>query len=222
MLKWFDVETIAFTVLGYPMSWLELVGTIFYLWSVVLIARRKMLTWPVGIVAVVLYAALFWQIRLYSDAIEQTYYLFASAYGWWNWSRARANREQPVPVGYANRRNLVTVAAATAVLSVAASLAMTRIHLWLPSLFPAPADYPWVDATTTVMSFVAMWLMARRQVESWVYWIIVDVAGVWLYFVKDVKFVALLYVVLLVLAVWGLVGWHRERAGVVQPAPEAA
>jgi nicotinamide mononucleotide transporter len=222
VLKYFDVQTIAFELLGYPMSWIELVGTILYLWSVVLIARRKMLTWPVGLVADLLYAALFWQIHLYSDSIEQTYYIFASVYGWWNWSRARANREQPVPVGYASGRNIVTVAAVTAVLSVAASLAMTRIHLWLPSIFPAPADYPWVDATTTVMSFVAMWLMARRQVESWVYWIIVDVAGVWLYYVKDVKFVALLYVVLLGLAVWGLIGWHRNRTGGAKPALEVA
>ena len=54
-MQYLDVNTIAFTVIGYPMSWIELVGTVFYLWSVVLIARRKMLTWPVGIVAVVLY-----------------------------------------------------------------------------------------------------------------------------------------------------------------------
>lgn len=222
MLKFLDVQTIAFTVLDYPMSWIELVGTILYLWSVVLIARRRMLTWPVGIVADLLYAALFWQIHLYSDSIEQSYYLFASAYGWWNWSRARADRAQPVPVGYASAKSIAVTAAATAALSVVASLAMTRIHLWLPSIFPAPADYPWVDATTTVMSFVAMGLMARRQVESWIYWIVVDVAGIWLYYVKDVKFVALLYVVLLALAVWGYVGWHRERRRAAVVAGQAA
>lgn len=207
-----SVETIAFEVLGYPMSWIELVGTILYLWSVVLIARRNMLTWPIGIVAVLLYAALFWQIRLYSDAVEQSYYLFASIYGWWNWRRSRRVDSAPVPVGYASRGSLVRTAVLTAVLCVAAGAAMSRVHLWLPSLFPAPADYPWIDAATTVTSFVAMWLMARRRVESWVYWIAVDVVGIYLYYVKDVKFVALLYVVLLALAVWGLVGWHRERA----------
>lgn len=223
-MQYLDVNSIAFTVIGYPMSWIELVGTIFYLWSVVLIARRKMLTWPVGIVAVILYAALFWQIRLYSDAIEQSYYLVASVYGWWNWSRARSDRTQPVPVGYASVRSSVTVATATVVLSVAAGAAMTRVHVWQPSLFPAPADYPWIDAATTVMSFVAMWLMARRQVESWIYWIVIDVVAVWLYYVKDVKFVALLYVVLLGIAVWGFVGWHRDRRGIaaVQPARGAA
>lgn len=211
-MRYLSVEAIAFEVLGYPMSCIELVGTILYLLSVVLIARRNMLTWPVGIVAVLLYAALFWQIRLYSDAVEQSYYLFASIYGWWNWRRARSADTAAVPVGYSSRRGLVRTAALTVVLSIAAGAAMSRVHLWLPSLFPAPADYPWIDAATTAMSFVAMWLMARRQVESWVYWIVVDVVGVWLYYVKGVKFVALLYVVLLALAIWGLVGWHRERA----------
>ncbi len=222
-MKYLDVNTIAFTVLDYPMSWIELVGTILYLWSVVLIARRKMLTWPVGIAAVLLYAALFWQIRLYSDAVEQTYYLGASVYGWWNWSRSRTVEEAPVPVGYASRRSIVVTVAVTAVLSVAAGAAMSRVHLWLPAMFPAPADYPWIDAATTVASFVAMWLMARRRVESWIYWIAVDVVGVWLYAVKNVKFVSLLYVVLLALAMWGYVGWHRERnAGTAEAGREGA
>ena len=88
---------------------------------------------------------------------------------------------------------------------------MTRVHVWLPRVFPEPADYPWIDASTTVASLVAMWLTARRRVESWVYWIAVDVVGVWLYHAKGVRFVALLYVILLALAVWGLIGWHRGR-----------
>ena len=212
-MRYLDVETIAVTLLGYPLSWIELVGTVFYLWSVVLIAQRRMLTWPVGIVAVLLYAALFWQIRLYSDCLEQSYYLVASVYGWWNWSRARARRDEPVPVGWGSPRSLATSAVVTLAGSIALGAAMTRVHLWLPLFFPAPADYPWLDAATTVASFVAMWLMARRRVESWVLWIAVDVVGVWLYYVKDVKFVALLYVVLTGIAAAGLVGWHRTRGG---------
>ncbi len=75
------------------MSYIEFAGTVLYLWSVWLIAHRNILTWPVGIVAVALYLALFYQIRLYADALEQVYYLGASAYGWWNWSKSpNANR----------------------------------------------------------------------------------------------------------------------------------
>ena len=56
-----------------------------------------------------------------------------------------------------------------------------------------------------------MWLMARQHIESWIYWIVVDVIGIWLYFVKDVRFISLLYVVLLVLAIRGLVDWRSAR-----------
>ena len=71
MLELFSVNNIAFTILSYPMSYIEFIGTILYLWSVWLIARKQMLTWPVGIVSVLLYMALFYQIRLYSDTVEQ-------------------------------------------------------------------------------------------------------------------------------------------------------
>ena len=89
MLEWFSVNKIIFTFLNYPMSYIEFIGTIFYLWSVWLIARRNILTWPVGIISVLLYMALFYQIQLYSDTVEQVYYLIASAYGWWRWMTTR-------------------------------------------------------------------------------------------------------------------------------------
>ena len=62
------------------------------------------------------------------------------------------------------------------------------------------------------MSFVAMWLLARKHIESWIYWIVVDVIGIGLYFAKDVKFISLLYVILLVLAIRGLINWRRAGA----------
>ena len=212
MSRLFSVDTVFFTVLGYPMSYIELVGTLLYLWSVWLIARRNMLTWPVGIVSVLLYAALFWQIRLYSDALEQVYYLGASAYGWWYWARSRRADGDAIRVAFSPPRAIAVWIALTLVLSAGLGLAMTRVHEWAPRLFLEPASYPFLDALTTVMSFVAMWLLARKRVESWVYWIVVDVIGIWLYFVKDVKFISLLYVMLLVLAVRGFVGWRQGGA----------
>ncbi len=84
---------------------------------------------------------------------------------------------------------------------------MTRVHLWLPVLFPEAASYPWLDAATTVMSFTAMGLMTLKRTESWLYWIVVDTLGIGLYWVKDVRFISLLYVVLLALALRGLGLW---------------
>ena len=214
-----SVNTVFFTVLGYPMSYIELVGTILYVLSVWLVSRRNMLTWPVGIVSVLLYMVLFYQIRLYSDAMEQVYYLGASVYGWWFWSRSRQVKHAITDVDYSSRRAMVTWLIVTAALSVALAAVMSHVQEWAPGVFPEAASYPYLDALTTVMSLVAMWLMARKHIESWVYWIVVDVIGIWLYLVKDVRFISLLYVVLLALTIRGLVDW---RSAGRRPASERA
>jgi len=209
LFAFFSVNTIAFTILGYPMSYIELVGTLLYLWSVLLISKKNMLTWPVGIISVILYAFLFYQIRLYSDAIEQVYYLGASIYGWWYWKKGLQDQDDgTVIVGVSQVRIMIFWAAGTLVLSIIVSLFMKRIHLIMPLLFPEPASYPFIDALTTIMSFSAMFLMARKRIESWVYWIIVDIIGIWLYYVKEVKFISLLYVILLFMAANGLRMWY--------------
>jgi len=212
MIRLLSVDTVFFAILGYPMSYIEFAGTVLYLLSVWLIARRNVLTWPVGIVSVVLYMMLFYQIRLYSDALEQIYYLGACAYGWWYWSKGAPDTRIIADVDFSPPRAVIRWIVLTAALSAALGGAMGRVHVWMPGIFPEPASYPFLDALTTVMSFVAMWLMARKHIESWVYWIVVDVIGIWLYFVKDVKFISLLYVILLGLAVNGLMDWRRAGA----------
>ncbi|MGB8703327.1 MAG: nicotinamide riboside transporter PnuC [Thermosynechococcaceae cyanobacterium] len=204
-----SVENIALVVLGYPLSYVELVGTILYLWSVWLISKRRILTWPIGIVSVLLYMALFYQIRLYSDTLEQIYYLGASVYGWRKWNQSPQKKGQITDVIYSSRRAIIAWIALTVVISAGTGLLMSRVHLWLPSIFPESASFPYLDALTTIMSFVAMWLMAQKKIESWFYWIIVDVIGIWLYFEKDVRFVSLLYVILLFLAINGLRMWRK-------------
>ena len=206
-MDFFSVNTVFFTVMDYPMSYLEFFGTICYLLSVWLIARRNMLTWPIGLVSVVLYMMLFYQYQLYSDTVEQVYYIGTSLYGWWYWQSNRNKQLDKVPVYLGSKVSVLVWVVITLVLSLLDGWAMTRIHLWLPKLFPQPASFPYLDGLTTVMSFVAMWLMARRRVESWLYWIIVDVIGIWLYYTKGIKFVSLQYVILLVIACNGAVSW---------------
>jgi nicotinamide mononucleotide transporter len=207
----FSVNSIAFTVLGYPMSYIEFVGTVFYLWSVWLISQRNVLTWPIGIISVLLFMVLFYQIQLYSDTIEQVYYLGASAYGWWVWQQSPKDGTSVSDMQYSTWKSVIVWVIGTALVALLFGYQMTSIHLVLPVLFPEPASFPYLDALTTIMSFTAMWLMAQKRIESWIYWIIVDVIGIWLYFVKDVRFLSLLYVILLVMAVNGLRTWHNSQ-----------
>lgn len=205
-----SINTIFFTVMNYPMSYIEFFGTIFNLWSVWLVARNNVWNWPIGNIGVVLFAILFYQINLYSDLGEQVYYFITGFYGWYMWLRIRKNNENTdEKVEHESLNVLSYYAVAVVLLSIALGFAMSRINIWLPAYFPEPASYPYLDAFTTVLSFAATVLMIYKKVECWYLWILVDVIGIWLYNAKGVTFIALLYAVFLVLATKGLFNWLK-------------
>lgn len=204
MSSLFSVDTIFFVVLGYSMSYIEFFGTVLIGLSVYLTARNKISSWPIGIVGVVLYGFLFYQIQLYSDLLEQVYYLATGFWGWWLW--AHGNKGDTLPISSNSRK--VNIASALTVLIGGSGLgyAMTNAH----SLGIAPASFPYLDAITTIASFTANYLLVKRRLESWYLWIGVDIIAVWLYWVKGVPFLSLLYFAFLVNAVWGYSRWRKE------------
>jgi nicotinamide mononucleotide transporter len=210
----FDVNNIAFTLLDYPISWLEFVGTIFNLACVILVARRNILTWPIGLVAVVLFGVLFYQIQLYADVFEQVYYLITGVVGWYMWSNLKkgdkSKKDKKARITTNSLSTNLTWVGIIAIVSIIATWALSNIHTWLPALFPEEASLPAIDATTTIMSFAAQYLMMTRRLESWYLWIVVDIVAVWLYMHKGIPFVALLYLIFLFNAIYGLVIWNRS------------
>lgn len=229
MLALLDVNTTFFTAFGYPMSYLEFFGTILNVWSVWLTSRNKVLSWPIGIVAVVLFFVLFYEIRLYSDMVEQAYYFATGLWGWWVWTHPKraqdADANKELKITYGTRRENAWAVGITAVGTLALGAFMSKVHLIFPSVFPEPADFPYLDAFTTVLSFVATVLMVRKKAECWYLWILVDVIGIWLYAAKGVRLVALEYVIFLGLATSGFFKWRAfleaQRATGVAPVAEA-
>lgn len=211
----FDINTTFFTVLDYPMSFIEFFGTIFTIWCVWLTARARVLSWPVGIVGSVLYLFLFYQISLYSDLFEQVYFLVTSVIGWWIWlhpkTRAGANRDGELKIGRNSFRENCGYAAVVAAGTALLTYVTMNLDVWLPSYFPEPASFPFLDALTTAMSFTAQWLLTRKRLENWVLWIAVDAIDVWLYWFKGVKFISLEYGLFFIIASVGLYNWVREH-----------
>jgi nicotinamide mononucleotide transporter len=214
MSDFFSVNSVFFTLLGYPMSYLEFFGTLFNLWAVWLVARNRISNWPVGMVGIALFAFQFYQIQLYSDLLEQIYFFTMSIYGWWSWSHPRSpaeeDRRHELRITSNTRKENAAYLLATMVGTALLGAAMVRIHLWLPGMFPRAASFPFLDALTTVMSVLAMILQARRRIENWYYWIAVDVLAIDIYFAKNVRLVALLYFIFLLICVKGLLDWRRE------------
>ena len=211
LIAFLDVNNTFFTFLGYPISFLEFTGTVINLLCVILVARRNILTWPLGIVGVVLFGILFYQINLYADFFEQIYYFITSVMGWYMWAavRRRSPEDKHISVERNSIKANIAWAAGITGISVIATWALSNIHIWLPMLFPEPASLPALDATTTVMSFAAQYLMMKRKLENWYLWILVDVIAIWLYWYKEVPFIALLYVVFLFNAIYGWWAWKR-------------
>jgi nicotinamide mononucleotide transporter len=205
-MDFFSVEKIFLSIGDYPLSYIEFFGTILYFVSVFLISRKNIFTWPIGILSVILYGILFYQIRLYSDMLEQAYYLIISIIGWITWKNKMV-KNQPVETVWSSKAGILagilTTIAGTAVLS----FFTFNFHTWFPKIFYEPASYPIIDALTTVMSFVAMYLTTVRKNEGWLYWIIVDIMAIWLYWIKDVRFISIQYVFLLGMALYGFIYW---------------
>lgn len=208
----FSINNIFFTFHGYQMSYLEFAGTLLNLWSVWLVTKNNILTWPVGNIAVILFGILFYQIHLYSDLVEQVYFLITGFYGWWVWLYLRkkgSGNKKELPITYNSRLSNIIYMVIITIGSVCMAYIMAHIHIYMPALFPIKASFPFLDAFTTVMSFAAQILMAYKKMECWYLWIAVDIIGIGLYFAKGVVFVSLLYLIFLILATKGLFNWKK-------------
>jgi nicotinamide mononucleotide transporter len=207
-----NVHNVFFTLLGTPVSYIEFSATVLITVYVLLITRRIIWAWPLGLVVFALFAVLFYQVRLYSDFFEQFYYIGNCFYGWYSWKKAEGEKKE-LDVSHATGKGRLTAILIIAAGGILLGFVMSRIHIYLPALFPQPAVYPYIDASATVMGFVAAAFSAQRKIESWYLWICVNVICIGLYYARDVKFVMLLYIFFLALSVNGLITWGRQLRG---------
>ena len=211
LLNLLNVNTTFFTIFNYPMSYVEFFGTLFNLACVWLVARKHILNWPVGIIGVVLFGALFYQLHLYADLFEQFYYFFTGFWGWYAWSTARKAKDEPdqIVVKQNSLKTNLMWLGGIGIFTLIGTGVMVNLDNWFPTLFPVAASLPLLDVFTTVMSFAAQILMIQKRVENWILWVLVDVIGIGLYWYKGVPFVALLYLIFLVLAAGGFKTWLK-------------
>jgi nicotinamide mononucleotide transporter len=208
-----DINNTLFTIWGYQMSYIEFFGTLFTIWCVWLTAKAKVLSWPVGIIGTVLYLFLFYQIQLYSDLFEQIYFLLTGIWGWWMWLHPRTASEtdhkQHLKISLNGQKENIIYLLLLIIGTAFLTYITKNLNIWLPQYFSEPAAFPFLDAFTTSMSFLAQWLLMKKKIESWILWILVDAIGIGLYWSKGVKFVSIEYLLFFFLAIFGLVGWLK-------------
>lgn len=178
------------------LEWSAVVLSVLGVW---LMAQRRMLAWPVGLVSVALYALVFAEAKLYSDTLLQVAFAVFLLYGWFNWHR-QAKPDGRIIIAPLARGHC----ARDLGLGVAAGIALgAAMHTW------TDAALPWLDAMLATLSLVAQWWQARRHVAAWWLWIVVDVVYVGMYLVKSLNVTAGLYLLFVALAVMGLRAWTK-------------
>ena len=182
---------------------LEVIGTLVglvYLW---LEYRASIYLWIANIIMPAIYLFVYYDAGLYADCGINVYYLGAALYGWAVWKYGAKGCEQGEAELPITRIPTASVLKATAVFAIA----LVGIA-WLLLRF-TDSDVPWCDAFTTALSIIGMWMLARKYLEQWWVWMMVDVVCVGLYIYKELYFTAALYGLYAVISVFGWTNWNK-------------
>jgi nicotinamide mononucleotide transporter len=180
---------------------LELIGVFFGLASVWFAKKDNILVFPTGLVSTSIYAYLLWQWELLGDSMINVYYFVMSLYGWYHWTRQKGD-ELEFPISYINSKEkiyAILIFVMTVVFVVLVYLYFGKFTTW----------YSYVDTLLTAIFFVGMWLMAKRKIENWIFWIIGDFISIPLYFAKGYTFTSLQYVIFTIIAFYGYIEWKK-------------
>ena len=183
--------------------WLDMLTTALGLAYILLEYRASIWLWAVGFAMQSLGIVLYYQKGLYADCGMEFYYLAMTVYGWWNWARKNSpltSHHSPLKITHFPLR----LALIWTVITLGIWLA-----LYLFLAYCTDSRVPLADSFTTALSFVGIWALARKYLEQWLIWVVVDVVTCCLYFYKDIPFKASLYALYVVIAILGYRKWRR-------------
>jgi nicotinamide mononucleotide transporter len=176
---------------------IEIFGAIFGFLSVYFTIRQNILCWYFGLLQVTLYCFVFYTSKLYSDMILHVIYIFLQVFGWYNWK-----------YGGSNKSTLRVTLITNTTFWIGLTVLITALLGYVMQT-KTDASFPYEDAFITVASLVAQYLMIKKILQSWMFWIIVDVVAIIIYAYKDLYFTTVLYVLFLIMAIIGYLQWKK-------------
>ena len=181
------------------MSVLEILGVLFGTLSVWFSKKENILVYPTGIVSVVIYVYLCYDVELYADMWINMFYFVMSVYGWFNWVRPFKDKTLAISKNTAVENLFYTLL-----------IGLLWFVLYFILVNFTDSTVPYIDSFTTAICLVGMWLMALKKIENWILWIIADVISVPLYWYKGLPLTSIQFGLFTVLAVSGYLEWRRK------------
>ena len=186
-------------------GWLEYIAVFAGIISVWFSKKENIWVYPTGLINTLFYIYLSFKGGLLGEASVNFYYTIMSIYGWIRWSKKDDNKNIVLQISASNKKEWKEQLIFFSVfyLVIYSSLAYLKTNF-------APEAIPWADAFASASAFTAMWLMTKKKIESWYWWIITNIVSIPLYFVKHYVFTSVYYFILLIMAVFGLLEWIRR------------
>jgi nicotinamide mononucleotide transporter len=181
----------------------ELTAVMFAVAYLLLAVREKVLCWLFAFLSTAIYTVLFWDVSLLMDSALNVYYMFMAGYGWYQWTRGGGNNGQKLslPIRSLSQRQHIRVMSAIFVLSALSGYLLSTY---------SQAAWPYIDSFTTWASVITTYLVARKYLQNWLYWIVIDTVSVPLYIERGLHLTALLFVFYVVIAVSGYLSWRTH------------
>jgi nicotinamide mononucleotide transporter len=181
---------------------LEIIAIIFGLLSVLFSKKENILVFPTGIVSTLIFVYILYKYSLLGDMMINAYYFLMSIYGWHMWTQ-KVDDSHFIPIKKATRREnqqSIFIFLATAIFVCIIYEVFNKWDGWVT----------YVDVITTGLFFVGMWLMAKKRLENWIYWIIGDLISIPLYYYKGLTFTSFQYILFTIIAVYGYIAWKKN------------
>ena len=182
------------------LQWWEVLAVILAVAYLVLAIRQKIWCWAAAAVSTSLYLFIMYEASLYMESALQLFYLAMAAYGWYQWKRGGADHHGVKVTTWPWRNHVLAIGAVFVLVLVSGEL-LSRY---------SSAALPFADSFTTWGAIVATWMVARKILENWIYWFVIDAVSVWLYISRDLYFTAGLFVLYLVMIVIGYRSWRAS------------
>ena len=189
---------------------LEITAVIFGFASVWYSKQNNILVFPTGLITTSIFVYLLFKWQLLGDMMINGYYFIMSLYGWYIWTR-KVDSEHVTPISRMTQKEQFT-----AVVIFIATLIFVFIIYQFFDMWKGWVAY--VDTFTTALFFVGMWLMAKRKIENWIFWIVADIISVPLYFYKGFTFSSLQYLGFTIIAIFGFLAWKKHLNKPLQTA----
>jgi nicotinamide mononucleotide transporter len=183
-------------------NYIELLGFIFGLLYIILSIKQNIWCWPVGFITSALYIYVFFVSKFYADMGLQVYYLLVSIYGWYNWMfGARSKKQDDLKISKIKLKPGIYLTIVTILLFGVISFILVNY---------TDSELPYWDSFTTAAGFVATWMLAKKIIEHWIIWVIVDFVSLGLYIYKGLYPTVILFTVYTILAILGYLEWKKE------------